>query len=169
MAWEMLKATGKLFYELVCIEVVDPLKDFAGELAEPHVDRKIAERLKPNLSPKLPEDQMWSKLRLKMSEEQVGELLGLPDAINEHKITAKDAASMGYPKGVSWDTCWFYSSKSLFEYRLDGKVWFKNQRVTYFQVYYKRGKRWYAREVPPTIWLRERKKECDSDELGTIL
>lgn len=169
MTWDMLKATGKLFVDLVSGEVVDPLKQVAEELAEPHVNRKIAERLKPNLSPKLPEDQMWSKLRLKMSEEQVGELLGLPDAIIEVKLSAKNTADKVCTKGFPVDTSWSYHCKGFFVNRLDGMVYFNNQRVTFFQVYYKRGKRWYAREVPPTMWLRERKKECDSDELGTIL
>jgi len=101
MAWEMLKATGKLFYDLVSGEVVDPLKQVAEELADPYVNRKIAERLKPNLSRKPPEDQMWSKLRLKMSEEQVGELLGLPDSIYESKMSAKESADIGYSKFMS--------------------------------------------------------------------
>ena len=169
MAWEMLKATGKLFYELFDCEVIDPLKQLAAEVAEPHVSRKIAERLKPNLNPKIPEDQKWYKVRLGVSEEQVGKFLGLPDAINGFKVTVKQASLMNYPTGVSWDERWSYHSKRLFEYRLDGEVCFKNQRVTYYRLYSKRGKEWYAEEAPPGYWIKERKKECDSDELGTIL
>lgn len=164
MAWELLKATGKLFVDLVSGEVVDPLKQVAEELADPYVNMKIAQRLKPDLSTILPENQKWYKMRLGVSEEQAGKFLGLPDAINNvSKMTAKETPSIG------WDEIWFYHSKRLFEYRLDGQVRFKNQRVTYFRQYYERGKRWYAREAPPSDWIKARQKEGDSDELGTIL
>lgn len=164
MTWDLLKATGKLFVDLARIEVGDPLKQLAEELTQPYTDRQIAQRLKPDLSTILPENQEWYKMRLGVSEEQVGKFLGLPDAINNvSEMTAKENPSIGF------DEIWSYRSKSLFEYRLGGMVWFKNQRVTYFQVYYDRGKRRYAREVPPSDWIKARQSEGYSDELGTIL
>lgn len=134
--------------------LLDPLKQVAEEGAAPYVGRKIAERLKPNLSRKPPEDQRWDKLRLSMSDEQVGKFLGLPDGISEvSKMTAEENSSIGF------DEIWVYYSKSLFEYRFGGVVRFKNQRVTYFQMYYDGSKRRYAREVPPSDWINARQSE----------
>lgn len=169
MAWDMLKATGKLVKDLVSIEV----ESVVDLISRTHTDRKIAERLKPHLRRIEPESQSWYKMKIGLSEEQVGKLLGLPDIIdNETKRTAEDVAAIGNPGGVygvCWDESWWYSSKSVFEYCLDGIVRFENQRVTYFRVYYKKGKRWQAAEAPPNDWIKARQEEINSGELGTIL
>ena len=126
---------------------------------ELHVEKKVAERLKPNLSRKSPEDQRWDKIRLGMSEEQVGRLLGLPEAIKSYKTQV----------GKVDETVWGYDRGYILQ-PLQGSVQFKNQRVTYFRVFHrKKGGRWIAGEAPPTAWLKERQKECRSGEPGTIL
>lgn len=153
MAWDMLKATGKLVKDLVSIEV-ESVVEF---ISYTHTNRKIAESLKPHLRRIEPEDQGWYKMRLVLSEEQVGKLLGLPDEIDDCEIRVRE------------DEKWWYIRKSLFEYRLEGIVLFGNKKVTYFRVYYKKGKRWQAAEAPPNDWLKARQEEVDSGEHGTIL
>lgn len=156
---DLLKSTGKL----IVGEAAEIANMFTlgipKTILEQHVEKKVAERLKPNLSRKSPVNQMWGKIRLGMSEEQVGRLLGLPEAIESYKTQVGKVDS----------TVWNYDRGYILQ-PLQGSVQFKNQRVTYFRVFHrKKGGHWIAGEAPPTAWLKERQKECRSGEPGTIL
>ena len=149
--------------ELIVSEAADIINMFTlgipKTILEQHVEKKVAETLKPNLSRKSPESQRWDKIRLGMSEEQVGRLLGLPEAIKSYKTQV----------GKVDETVWNYDRGYILQ-PLQGSVCFKNQRVTYFRVFHSRkGGHWIAGEAPPTEWLKERQKECRSGEAGTIL
>jgi len=65
---DLLKGTGKL----IVGEAAEIANMFTlgipKTILEQHVEKKVAERLKPNLSRKSPEKQMWGKIRLGMSE-----------------------------------------------------------------------------------------------------
>ena len=123
-------------------------------IVELHVEKKIAERLLPNLSIKAPEDQRWDKIKLGMSEEQVGQLLGLPDGIAERY----------------WGVWGYSRRKILTGEKLDGSVAFKEEGVSSFHLFYKkRDGSWVAGEAPPTAWLQQRQIECRNGEPGTIL
>lgn len=169
MAWEMLKATGKLVKNLISLEVENVITEISYmDSIQRRTNRKVAESLKPHLRKIEPEHQSWYRMRLGMSEEQVGKFLGLPDAINIPDSVTTDPVIRKHC-GPCWDEAWHYSSKSLFEYNLDGVVRFEKKKVTYFRLYHKKGKRWQAREVPPIDWLKAKQEEVDSGELGTIL
>lgn len=165
----MLKETGKLFKNLISMEVENVVEEISYmDCFQRRTNRKVAESLKPHLRRIKPEDQSWYKMRLGLSEEQVGKFLGLPDTINIPDSVTTDPEIRKYC-GPCWDEAWHYSSKSLFEYDLNGVVRFEKKKVTYFQLYYKKGKRWQAREAPPSDWLKARQEDVDSGEPGTIL
>jgi hypothetical protein len=80
---ELLKNFGKL----IGSEMADLGNLFTlgipKTLLEQHTERKIAERLKPNLRKRPPEQQQWDRVKLGMSEKEVGGLLGLPSQIQD--------------------------------------------------------------------------------------
>ncbi len=132
----------------------------------------VAESLKPHIAQFgiiEPEDQSWYRMKVGLLEGRAGKFLGVPDTIdNQSKVTAEDVSSMGDPGGVCWDESWFYSRKSR-GYSLDGVVRLKNKRVTYFRVYCKKGKRWQAKEEPPSNWIKSKREEIKNGSPGTIL
>ena len=50
-------------------------------LYEVRRERIVAQRMKPDLTRILPEQQQWDRVKLGMSEKEVGNLLGLPNRI----------------------------------------------------------------------------------------
>jgi hypothetical protein len=50
-------------------------------LYEERVERIVAQRMKPDLTRIPPEQQQWDRVKLGMSEKEVGNLLGLPNRI----------------------------------------------------------------------------------------
>ncbi len=145
MAWEMLKA----FVDLVSGEVEGVL----GPIIEPHVEKKVAQKLKPHLRKKPLEMQYWDELKLGMYEKQVGDCLGLPDKIEFDKKTEY----------------WYYWRRKTFSSEhFDCSIRFKNQRVVYFKMTYANKDGCLRVENPPDGWLNAYKPYYKSDPKAVI-
>jgi len=149
MSWELLKITGKLLGHVAadCANsLTEPLRE---AIVDPYIERKVAEKLKPELSRKSSENQMWNKIQLGMSEEQVGELLGLPDRISPNVKTGYQIFVLDETFDESWDTVWAYErNRIMSEHSLNGFLRFKNHCVVRFRVSHANKNGWLIIEEP---------------------
>ena len=106
---------------------------FGGDMlkeafVDPYVEKKVAERLKPDLNRIPPERRYWKGLKIGMSEKEVGRLLGVPDYIGDEYDT--DFRK----KGVRWE----YRPPLILGGQ-SGSVLFVHGKLIYFHCVTKKG------------------------------
>ena len=149
MSWDMLKATGKLLGFLAA----DCAKNILGPIVEPHVEKKVAQKLKPNLRKMPLEMQYRDGVKLGMSEKELGDHLGLPDTIEFDKKTEY----------------WYYERrKTLSSEYFECRVRLMNQQVIYFRMTYADKNGCLRFENPPLVWLNSYKPHYKDDPKAVI-
>lgn len=94
----LLKSTGKLLGSLASELFNGITLQIPKTILEQHVEKKVAERLKPELKRIPPQSQQWKLLKIGMSEKEVGHLLGVPDYIAE-----EFDYDTGQIEGIRWE------------------------------------------------------------------
>ncbi|MHB9069653.1 MAG: hypothetical protein ACYC54_04715 [Sedimentisphaerales bacterium] len=114
---QLLKSLTKF-----AVETVKDGADFVTlgipkEIFREKVAKAVAGRLKPCISSRPDDYRYWSLIRIGLSEQEVGENLGVPDEI----IMSEE--------WENYTEQWYYKIKG----GLHGKVWFRNKTVIAFR------------------------------------
>jgi hypothetical protein len=128
---DVLKSTGKLVGGLLADLADMCTLGMAKILYEERIERIVAKRLKPDLTRKLPEQQQWDRVKLGMSEREVGYFLGLPNRI----ISCGRKSTQWEYEYRKFD--WFNAGSFI----SDGVVVFRKNRVIAFHGLTRDGRR----------------------------